>query len=82
MVKIRMTRAGAKKHPYYRVVAIDSRKARDSRPLEYLGTYDPGKKEPEVKLDLEAIERWVGKGAQMSETVSALVKQRRKSAAA
>jgi small subunit ribosomal protein S16 len=46
MVKIRLTRAGAKKRPYYRIVAIDDRRQRDGRPLEFLGTYDP-KTEPE-----------------------------------
>jgi len=78
MVKLRLTRAGAKKHPYYRVVAIDGRKARDSRPLEFLGTYDPHQAEPLVKLDLDGIERWLGRGARMSETVGSLVKKARK----
>jgi small subunit ribosomal protein S16 len=82
MVKIRLTRAGAKKHPFYRVIAVDSRKARDSRPLEFLGTYDPNPKEAEVKLDLAGIDRWLGKGAQMSDTVRSLVKKNRKAAAA
>jgi ribosomal protein S16 len=47
MVKIRMTRFGAKKRPYYRIMAIDERKRRDGRPLEFLGTYDP---KPEVEI--------------------------------
>ena len=46
MVKIRLTRGGAKKRPYYRIIAIDERKPRNGRPLEYLGTFDP-KSEPE-----------------------------------
>ena len=41
MVKIRLTRQGAKKRPFYRIIAIDEREKRDGRPLEYLGTYDP-----------------------------------------
>lgn len=81
MVKIRLTRAGAKKHPFYRVVAIDSRKARDSRPLEFLGTYDPHHTEARVELKLDEIDVWLGKGAQMSDTVRSLVKKTRKAAA-
>ncbi len=73
MVKIRMTRIGSKKRPYYRVMAIDERKQRDGRPLEYLGTYDPRVDPPALKLDLDAIEGWVGRGAQLSDTVRSLV---------
>ena len=84
MVKIRLTRAGSKKRPFYRVTAIDERKQRDGRPLEFLGTYDPRPDQEELKLDLEAIEAWTAKGAQMSDTVRTLIKraQRRAVAAA
>ena len=59
MVKIRLTRAGAKKRPFYRIVAIDERRQRDGRALEFLGTYDP-KHEPErLVLHSEAIDAWV-----------------------
>ena len=81
MVKIRLTRNGAKKHPHYRIVAIDSRKARDSRPLEFLGTYDPNPAEAKSELRLDAIDAWIAKGAQVSPTVAALVKSHRKAAA-
>jgi small subunit ribosomal protein S16 len=74
MVKIRMMRMGSKKRPFYRVMAIDERKQRDGRPLEFLGTYDPRLNPPAVKLDLEGIDGWVGKGAQLSDTVRSLVK--------
>ncbi len=73
MVKIRLTRIGSKKRPYYRVMAIDERKQRDGRPLEFLGTYDPGMDPPSLDLNLDGIEGWVGKGAQLSDTVRSLV---------
>jgi small subunit ribosomal protein S16 len=81
MVKIRLTRGGAKKRPHYRVIAIDERSQRDGRPLEYLGTYDPTPEEVQVKLRLDAIDAWLAKGAQMSDTVKSLVKKQRAGAA-
>ena len=81
MVKIRMTRFGAKKRPYYRVVAIDERKRRDGRPLEFLGTYDPKPEVEVIKLKLDSIEAWLAKGAQMSDAVRNLVKKQKKQAA-
>ena len=82
MVKIRMTRGGSKKRPFYKVMAIDERKRRDGRPLEYLGTYDPKPEAEEIKLDIDGIEKWVAKGAQVSETVTNLMKRARKQATA
>ena len=82
MVKIRMTRGGSKKRPFYKVMAIDERKRRDGRPLEYLGTYDPKPEAEEIKLDIDGIEKWVAKGAQLSETVANLMKRARKQATA
>ena len=78
MVKIRLTRAGSKKRPFYRVTAIDERKQRDGRPLEFLGTYDPKPAPEELKLDIEGIEAWLAKGAQMSDTVRTLVGRARR----
>jgi small subunit ribosomal protein S16 len=78
MVKIRLTRGGSKKRPYYRVTAIDSRRQRDGRPLAFLGTYDPRPGEEVLKLDIEGIEAWVAKGAQLSDTVGSLVKRARR----
>lgn len=75
MVKIRLTRVGAKKKPVYRIQAIDERKARDGRALEYLGTYDPNTKPAAVNVRTEAIDAWIAKGAQMSDTVASLVKR-------
>ena len=82
MVKIRLKRIGAKKHPQYRVMAIDERKKRDGRPLEYLGTYDPGPSTPKIDLRHDAIEAWVSKGAQLSDTVRSLIKQSKAAAPA
>jgi len=80
MVKIRLTRAGAKKRPFYRVVAIDERDKRDGRALEFLGTYDPKSKPPLVTLDVAHVDAWVARGAQLSETVRSLLDQARAAA--
>ncbi len=80
MVKIRLTRIGSKKRAFYRVMAIDERKQRDGRPLEFLGTYNPHNDPPDLKLNLESIDGWVGKGAQLSDTVRSLVNQVRRTA--
>lgn len=82
MVKIRLTRAGAKKRPFYRIVAIDERRQRDGRALEFLGTYDPRPNPEVVQLRTDAIDAWVAKGAQLSDTVRALVKRSKSGAAA
>ena len=82
MVKIRLTRQGAKKRPYYRIIAIDSRKARDSRPLEYLGSFDPKTDPEKVVLHSEAIDAWLAKGAQLSPTVKSLIRRARRQQAA
>jgi small subunit ribosomal protein S16 len=81
MVKIRLSRAGAKKRPYYHIIAIDERRRRDGRPLARLGTYDPGQSDAPLTIDLAGIETWVGKGAQLSDTVASLVRKGRKAAA-
>ena len=82
MVKIRMMRMGSKKRPFYRVMAIDERKPRNGRPLEFLGPYDPRVEPPAVKLNLEGIDGWIGKGAQLSGTVRSLVNGIRRSGTA
>ncbi len=82
MVKIRLTRAGAKKRPFYRIIAIDERRQRDGRPLEYLGTYDPKTNPERVVIRSEAIAAWVSKGAQLSPTVKSLMRRSRRVAAA
>jgi len=80
MVKLRMARHGAKKTPFYRIIAVDVRKRRDGRFIEQLGHYDP-KRDPAVyKVDLERVDFWVGRGAQVSDTVSQIVKRARRPA--
>ena len=75
MVKIRLTRQGAKKRPFYRIIAIDSRKPREGRPLEYLGTFDPRTEPERIDVHREAIEAWVKKGAQLSPRVASLLRR-------
>ena len=82
MVKIRLTRVGAKKKPFYRVQAIDEREKRDGRALEFLGTYDPNSEPATLEFDTEKIDAWISKGAQLSDTVASLLKRARREAAA
>jgi small subunit ribosomal protein S16 len=77
MVKIRLTRGGAKKRPFYHIIVTDSRSARDGRNIERLGYYNPvasGQDKP-VELNVERAEYWMGQGAQMSDKVRNLFKQ-------
>lgn len=74
-VKVRLTRSGSKKHPFYRVVAINSDTRRDGRPLEFLGYYNPNTNPSDVKLDQEKIDKWLATGAEMSATVRSLYKK-------
>ena len=76
MVRIRLHRGGAKKRPHYRIVAVDGRRPRETRVLEFLGTYDPIP-DGSVSLRDSAYDKWVARGAQVSGTVRALVKKRR-----
>ena len=71
-LKIRLTRGGAKKRPYYRIVVADSRSPRDGRFIEKIGTYDPMKPkgdESRVTLDVEKAKDWLAKGAQPTDRV-------------
>ena len=74
MVRIRLKRVGAKKHPFYRVVVADQRAARDGAFIEQIGTYDPFPNPPEIKLNEEKLNEWIGKGAQPSESVTSLMR--------
>ena len=74
-VKVRMTRSGSKKRPFYRIVAINSDSRRDGRPLEFLGHYNPNTNPAEVRIDAEKIRKWVATGAEMSPTVRSLLKK-------
>lgn len=83
MVKIRLTRGGAKKRPFYHIIVTDSRNARDGRNIERLGFYNPiaTGNEKRVELDLERTKHWIGNGAQLTDKVADLYKQAAKAAA-
>jgi small subunit ribosomal protein S16 len=68
-----MSRHGAKKKPFYRIVVSDQRYPRDGRYIEQVGTYDPRAKTGGVKLNREKIDAWIKKGAKPSQTVSELI---------
>ena len=71
-VKIRLNRMGAKKNPFYRIVVTDSRAPRDGRFIEVLGNYDPSQNPAVVNVDEEKVLDWMGKGAQLTDTVKNL----------
>jgi small subunit ribosomal protein S16 len=73
MVRLRLTRRGAKKRPFYRVVAADQRAPRDGRFIEQLGFYDPMQDPKKIELKLDRVDFWLGQGAQATETVTALI---------
>ena len=83
MVSIRLSRAGAKKRPFYHLVVTDSRNGRDGRYIERLGFFDPvGKDDQEnLRIDLDRIDYWIGQGAQPSDRVKTLIKTKRKAVA-
>ena len=83
MVKIRLTRGGAKKRPFYHIIVTDSRSSRDGRNIERLGYYNPiaTGNEKRVDLDIERTQHWIGHGAQMTDKVADLYKQFAKQAA-
>lgn len=74
-VKIRLARHGAKKRPFYRIVAADIESPRDGRFLENLGTYDPLKDPAEVVLNADRVQYWLDQGAIPSDTVRSLLKK-------
>ena len=73
-VRIRLTRKGAKKKPYYRIVAADSEAPRDGKFLEVLGTYDPLQEPAQIKVDGARLQMWLERGATPSNTVFNLLK--------
>ncbi len=74
-VRIRLRRMGAKKKPFYRIVVADQRRARDGRFIEMLGYYDPTTAPPTIKIDDEKAKKWLGVGAQPTETVTMLFRR-------
>ena len=75
MVKIRLTRLGSHKKPFYRVIVTDSTTRRDGPFIEILGTYDPLKEPSEIKLDLDRAKLWLQKGAQPTDTAKRLMQK-------
>ena len=78
MVKIRLLRVGAKKRPFYRVVAIDERRQRNGRALEFLGTYDPKTDPATLKIDVERVDSWLARGARLTETARSVLERARR----
>lgn len=81
-VSIRLQRFGAKKRPFYRMVAADSRAKRDGRFLELLGTYDPMHDPIKLNFKTERLEYWLSVGAQPTQTAASLIRRYRRTEAA
>jgi small subunit ribosomal protein S16 len=79
-VKVRLSRAGAKHKPFYRIVVADERCPRDGSFLELVGTYNPRTDPEEVTLKMDRIDYWLSKGAKTTQTVSELIRRNAKSA--
>lgn len=78
-VKIRLSRHGAKKKPYYRIVVSDTRAPRDGKFIEQVGSYDPRAASGGVKIDRDKVGKWLKRGARPSQTVSELIRRDAKS---
>lgn len=76
-VSLRLQRHGATHRPFYKLVATDSRNVRDGRYIEQLGTYDSLSTPHKVNFDLERVDAWIAKGAQVSDTVRTLIAQQK-----
>jgi small subunit ribosomal protein S16 len=74
-MKLRLTRMGCKKRPFYRIVAMNSETRRDGRALEYLGYYNPMVDPAEIKVDSEKVRAWLARGAEPTDTVRALLQK-------
>jgi len=75
LLRIRLTRMGAKKKPFYRVVVTDRRQARDGSFVEIVGHYNPVTNPPAIELKMDRVRHWIDCGAQPSETVRSLIKK-------
>lgn len=73
-VKIRLTRLGKKKAPFYRIVVADARSPRDGKFIEEIGTYDPNKNPSEYHVNEELAKKWLANGAQPTDTVNRILK--------
>jgi len=74
-VRIRLTRLGRKKKPFYRIVVADSQRARDGKFLDIVGTYDPHQEPAQVTINQDKLQDWIGRGAIPSTTVKSLIKK-------
>ena len=77
MVVIRLARGGAKKRPFYNIVATDSRNRRDGRFIEKLGYYDPTREPSVMEVNTERLSYWYGRGANVSEAVATILRQKK-----
>jgi len=75
LLRIRLTRMGAKKKPYYRVVVMERRQARDGNFVEIVGHYNPAANPPLIELKMDRVSHWLARGAQPSDTVNSLIKK-------
>ncbi len=83
MVKIRLRREGSKDRPYYKIVVCDQRARREGPYIEQIGTYNPmTKSDDNAVIDLEKADKWIGNGAQPSDTVRSIIKKARQAASA
>jgi small subunit ribosomal protein S16 len=73
VLMIRLSRTGARKQPHYRVVVIEKERARNGRPVEVVGTYNPRTEPASIELKRERIDYWISKGAKMSDRVGKIV---------
>jgi small subunit ribosomal protein S16 len=74
-VRIRLTRLGRKKKPFYRIIVADGESPRDGKFLDILGTYDPLQNPAVIKIDNDKLQDWIGRGALPTTTVKSLIKQ-------
>lgn len=74
-VKLKLTRMGSKKHPFYRIVAATDETRRDGRPLEFLGYYNPMTNPAEIRIDSAKVKNWLDRGAIPTDTVNSLLKK-------
>ncbi len=74
-LKLRLTRLGSKKRPFYRIVAVNSETRRDGRALDYVGHYNPMVQPEEIAVDKDKVKMWLERGAQPSDTVRSLLKK-------
>lgn len=80
MLTLRLNRQGTKDRPYYKIVAVDSRKRRDGRYIEQIGTYNPMEDGVNYDINVTKADEWISKGAQPSDTVRDIIKKARKEA--